>query len=72
MIEIIREPKERFETYCPRCGCVFAYELEDVDDDIDMVECPACGKFVEHVAWSRYEIMNTGFSEDTEDAEQDH
>lgn len=66
MIEIIRKPKERFETCCPLCGCVFAYEFEDVDKDIDMTECPACGESIEHVAWSQYELMNTGFSKDEE------
>ena len=54
MTEIIKKPKERFEMCCPQCGCVFAYEFEDVDKDIDMVECPACGELIEHIAWSRF------------------
>ena len=54
MIEIIKKPKERFEMSCPKCGCVFAYEFEDVDEDIDiMVDCPICGKLIGHIAWSR-------------------
>ncbi len=40
-IKIIKEGKKEFEYTCPYCGCVFTYELEDIEPG-DIVECPFC------------------------------
>lgn len=56
-----REPKKEIELTCERCGCVFAYEREDVEFDPFVsngeyyyVECPCCGKTIEAEDWSEF------------------
>ena len=46
MKEIIKPGEDRFITKCDNCGCEFAYELEDIEDD--EVECPYCHEAVIH------------------------
>lgn len=39
-IKIIKQGVKEFRATCPRCGCVFIYEREDVHEDA--VICPYC------------------------------
>lgn len=42
MIKIIKPGKTDFRLTCDKCGCVFEYNVEDIDDSY--VKCPTCGK----------------------------
>ena len=41
-MKIISPGKKTFNGNCTRCGCIFEYEVQDIDGS-DMVECPDCG-----------------------------
>lgn len=47
-----RKPKKEIEQMCERCGCVFAYNKEDVKVDHQYnesyywVKCPCCDKTI--------------------------
>ena len=41
-MKIISSGKKTFNGNCTRCGCIFEYEVQDIDGS-DMVECPDCG-----------------------------
>lgn len=52
----IKELPKEVETKCEYCGCVFAYDKEDVHHgmtmypdcrSVDFVVCPFCGKSIE-------------------------
>lgn len=47
MIEIITPCKDRFEAMCPKCGCVLAYNLEDLDSE-NSFHCPCCNELIKH------------------------
>ena len=47
MIKIIKEGKKSFVETCPKCGCEFEYELEDVDAS-GAVRCPYCEERIIH------------------------
>lgn len=42
MIRIITPGKTDFRMTCDKCGCVFEYNVEDIDDSY--IKCPTCGK----------------------------
>jgi hypothetical protein len=42
MIRIITPGKTDFRMTCDKCGCVFEYNVEDIDDGY--IKCPTCGK----------------------------
>ena len=42
MIKIIKEGKTDFRLTCDKCGCVFEYNVEDIDDCY--IKCPTCHK----------------------------
>ena len=52
--EIIKDGFTKFYADCPTCGCTFSYELSDVQeyDPVSVyplvVECPKCGRLIEH------------------------
>lgn len=46
MKTIIKEGKKEFTATCPRCGCEFKYELEDIS--FWSVQCPYCDYFISH------------------------
>lgn len=50
MIEIIEHGKDKFDAVCPRCGCKFTYQLEDLKTYMitEFVDCPDCGKRYNH------------------------
>lgn len=47
MIKIVKPGKKEFTVTCPRCGCIFSYELSDIY--ILGVTCPECGGHVTHM-----------------------
>lgn len=42
MIKIIKPGKTDFRMTCDKCGCVFEYNVVDIDDGY--IKCPTCGK----------------------------
>lgn len=42
MIKIIKPGKTDFRLTCDKCGCIFEYNVEDIDDSY--IKCPTCGK----------------------------
>lgn len=53
MMKFVKMPSKAFRKDCERCGCIFEYELSDVNqrDSIgeqDTVKCPGCGKEMAH------------------------
>jgi hypothetical protein len=42
MIKIIRPGKTDFRKTCDKCGCIFEYNVEDIDDNY--IKCPTCSK----------------------------
>ena len=42
MIRIIKEGKTDFRITCDKCGCIFEYNVADIDDCY--IKCPTCGK----------------------------
>ena len=47
MIEVLKEGSKHFVTVCPKCGCLFRYDVEDVTGH-STVPCPWCNDFVTH------------------------
>ncbi len=47
MIKIVKPGKKEFTVTCPKCGCIFSYELSDIY--ILGVTCPECGGHVTHM-----------------------
>lgn len=47
MIKIVKPGKKEFTVTCPKCGCIFSYELPDIY--ISEVACPECGKHCAHI-----------------------
>lgn len=53
MIKIIKEGKTDFRLTCDKCGCIFEYNVADIDDCY--IKCPTCGK--QHYAFEAdYEL----------------
>lgn len=42
MIKIIKEGKTDFRKTCDKCGCIFEYNVEDINDSY--IKCPTCHK----------------------------
>ena len=42
MIKIIKPGKTDFRLTCDKCGCIFEYNVEDIEDSY--IKCPTCGK----------------------------
>lgn len=42
MIKVIKEGKTDFRKTCDKCGCIFEYDLSDINDG--KIECPCCKK----------------------------
>ena len=42
MIKIIKEGKTDFRKACDKCGCIFEYNVEDINDSY--IKCPTCHK----------------------------
>ena len=42
MIKIIKPGKTDFRKTCDKCGCIFEYNVEDIDDCY--IKCPTCHK----------------------------
>lgn len=49
-MEVIKHGKKRFITTCSRCGCVFAYGLDELIGrwPLKTVHCPDCDEEVYH------------------------
>lgn len=64
MIKIIKEGKTDFRLTCDKCGCIFEYNVEDIDDCY--IKCPTCHK--QHYAFEPdYELeKNTSEHSPTE------
>ena len=49
MIKVIKHGEKTFRVICPKCGCEFEYQLEDIGTTIPAhIACPDCGEYVEH------------------------
>lgn len=53
MMKIIKKPAEAFRKDCDRCGCIFEYDLDEINkrDSVaeqDTIKCPGCGKEMAH------------------------
>ncbi len=51
MKTVIKEGNKLFEAICPKCGCHFSYELEDLKDSwvtCWYTLCPECGTECRH------------------------
>lgn len=57
MIKVIEHGPKTIKARCPKCGCIFEYELEDVKNEMGLgfecysynyVECPDCKYHVYH------------------------
>jgi uncharacterized Zn finger protein len=49
-MKILKHGKPNFIGKCRRCGCIFLYEIGNLNFNIlnPAVRCPECGNFVEH------------------------
>ena len=53
-IKVITPGLKKFQATCPICGCVFEYELEDLQEGEGIysgefyIKCPDCGKAINH------------------------
>lgn len=56
-IKIIKDGTTKFEATCPRCGCEFSYELEDII--VDRLSCPCCGETIYHKKRNNYDTTTT-------------
>lgn len=61
-IKITKEPMKCFSALCPKCGCEFTYEFEDVTEygvNSYYVQCPSChadrNHFVSYIGDFKYE-----------------
>lgn len=50
---IIKKAAEAFRKECDRCGCIFEYDLNEINKrdgvgEQDTVKCPICGKETAH------------------------
>lgn len=52
-IKIIKDGTTEFEATCPRCGCEFSYELEDII--VDSLLCPCCKEKIYHKKITNYD-----------------
>lgn len=53
MKKIIKNGANQFRKECDRCGCIFEYDLDEVNKrdgvgEQDTVRCPGCGKNMPH------------------------
>lgn len=46
-IKIIKNGNKTFKTLCPRCDCIFTYQLNDLYSGT-FVCCPECGYNIQH------------------------
>ena len=54
MKTILKKPA-RFEITCPKCGCQFIYDKEDIVGTLtEMIECSSCYKLLWHSDSSFY------------------
>ena len=63
MIKIIKEGKTDFRITCDKCGCIFEYNVADIDDCY--IKCPTCGK--QHYAFEAELTSQTYIISDTVD-----
>lgn len=54
MITILKHGKCNFKKTCPNCGCLFAFQKEDIESNyyaynevIHSIECPECSQTIE-------------------------
>ena len=59
MIKIIKEGKTDFRMTCDKCGCVFEYNVEDINDSY--IKCPTCHK--QHYGFEPDFLGDSKFSE---------
>lgn len=45
-MRIIKEGKKSFTTICPKCGCEFEYEVNEIL--FNYVNCPCCDERILH------------------------
>lgn len=69
MKTILKKPA-KFKITCPKCGCQFIYDKEDIVAQalVEMVECPSCYKLLWHSDGSFYyedsaEVKNEQFKD---------
>ncbi len=49
MIKVIKKGKTKFRMTCPKCACVYRYNLEDIGCIVPgHVKCPCCGEYSSH------------------------
>lgn len=42
MIKVIEHGYSKYRIRCPKCNCLFEYEIKDIDVYSDTVRCPDC------------------------------
>lgn len=49
-ITILEDGFNRFQTWCPKCGCEFEYDIKSLKrrKRYYIVKCPICGNMCEH------------------------
>lgn len=55
MIEMLKPGIKKFTHVCLVCGCIFTYELEDVE--LSHVTCPDCGTSCRHDVISEQPVI---------------
>lgn len=48
MLEIIEQGKSKFIVRCPKCGCKYSYNLDDLKGLGTGTYCPSCENYVIH------------------------
>ena len=59
-IKIIKDGVKEFRITCPKCGCEFTYENEDICNS--EVVCPCCGRHLLHNLQVVYPIPNMPYN----------
>lgn len=71
MMKIIKKSAQAFRKECDWCGCIFEYDLSEINKrdgvaEQDTIKCPGCGKeMAHHGKWDSVEYKErdreTGF-----------
>ena len=69
MIRIITPGKKDFRMTFDKCGCIFEYNVADIDDCY--IKCPTCGKTHRVTFFSRGLTLSPQFEENTCDGFKD-
>jgi len=63
-MRVIKHGKKEFTVTCPRCGCVFAYTLEELCErwPLKFIRCPDCEEGVYHKEQEAEAISDSNIS----------